>query len=111
VAGKGVREKGKRGERELVRILRERGIGAHRVPLSGSVEGYESDVILQLGDRQLVGEVKLRKDGFKSLYRWLKGKDLLFCRANRREWLVVIRLGDWVDFFCKPLVKGEEARC
>jgi len=43
MAGKGVREKGKRGERELVRVLRERGIEARRVPLSGSVEGYEGE--------------------------------------------------------------------
>lgn len=110
MAGKGVREKGKRGERELVRILREEGIEARRVPLSGSVEGYEGDVVLQLGDRQLVGEVKLRKDGFKSLYRWLKGKDLLFIRSDRHEWLVVMRLEDWASTITRERIGDVEQR-
>ncbi len=66
MAGKGVREKGKRGERELVRILRERGIEARRVPLSGSVEGYEGDIVVKLGDRELVAESSAVRMGSKA---------------------------------------------
>jgi hypothetical protein len=39
--------------------------------------------------------VKGRGDGFKNLYRWLEGKDILFVRADRKEWLVIQRLKDW----------------
>ena len=108
MAGKGVREKGKRGERELVRILREEGIEARRVPLSGSVEGYEGDILVELGDRELVAEVKRRKDGFKSLYRWLEGRDLMFIRSDRHEWLVVMRLEDWASTITRERIGDVE---
>ena len=50
--------KGKRAEREVVRLLRDAGIPSRRVPLSGSAKGYPGDVVIELGDRELVGEVK-----------------------------------------------------
>ena len=100
--GKGTssKRKGNRAERELVRKLREMGLEAHRVPLSGSAEGYPGDVVISSGERELIGEVKRRKEGFKELYRWLEGKDILFLRADRREWLVVMRLRDWEVKLC-----------
>ena len=90
--GGGPKLKGKRGEREVVRRLRGAGIRARRTPLSGSMDGYPGDVAVELGGRELVGEVKRRRDGFRELYRWLEDRDLLFCRADRRGWLVVMPL-------------------
>lgn len=40
------------------------------------------------------GEVKRRKDGFRQLYGWLANNDFLAVRADRREWLVVLRAED-----------------
>lgn len=90
-------EKGKRGEREIVRILKERGIEAKRVPLSGSTEFQKGDVVLDVAGARHVAEVKLWNKGFEKLYKFLEGKDILFCRLDRREWLVLMRVDTFVD--------------
>lgn len=104
--GRGPKRKGKRGEREVVRRLRDAGIRAKRIPLSGSMDGYPGDVAVELGGHELVGEVKRRRDGFRELYRWLEDRDLLFCRADRRGWLVVMPLEVFIS-----LAKGGEHGC
>jgi hypothetical protein len=37
-------------------------------------------------------EVKARADGFRELYSWLAGRDVLIGKADRQEPLVVVRL-------------------
>ncbi len=75
--------KGKRREREAARLL-----GGTRVPLSGSAGGdFAGDVVLPNGWRC---EVKARRDGFKSLYAWLEGADVLLLKADRKPWLAVL---------------------
>ena len=89
--GRASREKGNRTERAMVRLLQERGFAAERVPLSGAARGrFGGDVSVPvLGiDRRV--EVKCRASGFRELYKWLDGVDLLIVRADRRELLVVI---------------------
>jgi Holliday junction resolvase len=91
--GRASREKGSRTERAVVRLLQERGLAAERVPLSGAARGrFGGDVSLPvLGvDRRV--EVKCRGNGFRELYKWLDGADMLIVRADRRELLVVIPL-------------------
>lgn len=84
--------KGYRLEHELEEKLKELGFDAQRVPLSGQSGGlFSGDLIID----GKIAEVKGRGDGFKNLYRWLEGKDLLFVRADRKEWLVIQRLKDW----------------
>lgn len=82
------RRKGYEGERELVHLLP----GAYRVPLSGAAGAaggeFAGDVIWPPLGR---GEVKRRKDAWRQLYTWLNGKDWLAVRADRREWLFVLR--------------------
>ena len=92
MGGKSPKRKGVRAEREVTRKLAEGGLDAHRVPLSGSAPTLAGDVRTTVAGRELVGEVKRRKDGFRELYRWLEGKDLLFMRADRADWLVCMRL-------------------
>jgi len=64
--GKAPKRKGTRFERELVDLLREwliqLGIHGevHRVPLSGSAEGFKGDVLLRLGDYSFTIECKRR---------------------------------------------------
>ena len=77
--------------------LKDFGIAAARVPLSGAVAGYEDDITLPwLGDIAR-GEVKARADGFKEIYKWLSPTRVLFLKANRQEPLAVIRLKDFAD--------------
>ena len=90
--GRASRQKGNRAERALVRALQDKGFAAERVPLSGSAGGrfrrrHRSDS----RSGSLV-EVKVRANGFSQLYAWLKGRDLLVVRADRKEPLVIIPL-------------------
>jgi Holliday junction resolvase len=88
------RQKAGREERMLVRIAQDNGFAAERVPLSGSVGGqrFSGDIVLPLVGRDLCVESKVRGRGFKQLYDWLRGRDLLIVRSDRREPLVVVPL-------------------
>lgn len=86
------RRKGYRLENELRHKLEELGLEVERVPLSGAGGGTFSGDLLVNGKR---AEVKGRSEGFKNIYRWLEDRDLLFIRADRKEWLVIQRLKDW----------------
>ena len=90
--GRVSRNKGKRGELEFAKL-----IGGKRVPLSGAQDGFENDVI-GLG---MKWEVKRRKDGFKTLYKWIEDErekpDALAIRADRKPWLVVIKLDKFLE--------------
>jgi hypothetical protein len=48
-------------------------------------------VILVTG-RDLCVEVKARAHGFRELYCWLSGRDVLILKADRQKPLVVVRL-------------------
>jgi len=87
------REKGARSERAIVRLLQALGFAAERVPLSGSARGrFGGDVSVPLlgVDRRV--EVKVRARGFRELYKWLDGADLLVVHSDRHQPLVVVPL-------------------
>jgi hypothetical protein len=89
--GKASRQKGDRTERAIVKVLQNHGFAAERVPLSGSARGrFGGDISVPLlgVDRRV--EVKCRGAGFRRLYDWLEGNDLLVIRADRREPFVVL---------------------
>jgi Holliday junction resolvase len=91
--GRKSRDKGNRAERALVRFFQGQGFGAERVPLSGAAGGsYVGDVTIPLLGVDRTIEVKCRADGFRELYTWLDGRDLLVVKADRREPLVVVPL-------------------
>ena len=117
--GKRSRDKGGRNERAIVNLLRELGVQAKRVPLSGACDGFKGDVQikkclfpnvspgcpsspnpmanpLRCGCEPKVAECKVRANGFRQIYRWLGDNDLLFLRSDRNEWLVVQKVTDWV---------------
>ena len=82
--GRASRQKGNRTERAIVRLLQERGFAAERVPLSGAARGrFGGDVSVPLLGVNRHVEVKCRADGFRELYRWLDGADLLVVRADQ----------------------------
>jgi Holliday junction resolvase len=91
--GRASRQKGNRFERAIVKLLQDSGIGAERVPLSGSAGGsYQGDLTVPVLARDLRIEAKARANGFRELYTWLEGRDALIVKADRREPLVVIPL-------------------
>ena len=89
-AGTKHRQKGNRVERQIVHLLRSRGIDAERVPLSGAAGGSFSGDILIAGKYR--AEVKARSNGqgFRMLEAWLEGSDLLILKRDRRPPIVVM---------------------
>jgi Holliday junction resolvase len=93
MGGRRSRDKGARAERALVRLLQDRGFAAERVPLSGSAGGrFSGDITIPLLGVDRIAEVKIRGTGFRQLYEWLNGRDLLIVRADRHEALVILPL-------------------
>jgi Holliday junction resolvase len=92
--GRAPKQKGNRTERQLVRLLQTYGLAAERVPLSGSVTGgkFGGDISVPLLSIDRIVEVKCRRNGFRELYKWLEGRDLLIVRSDRRDALVVAPL-------------------
>lgn len=92
MSGRKSLRKGQRREREFAKL-----IDGKRVPLSGAQEGYENDVE-GLG---MSWEVKSRKNGFKTLYKWLEDErekpDALALKADRKDWLVVMKLEKFLE--------------
>lgn len=98
--GKSQRDKGARRERELVNILRASGLSAKRVPLSGSCEGFKGDLRVERktkdGTVNETWEVKSRSGGFKLIYDSLGLNAALAIKQDGKDWLVVMRLDDWI---------------
>lgn len=88
--------KGARCERATVKLIQAAGFQAERVPLSGAIEWLPGDVTATLPALgEVVLECKSRKD-FATLHRWLEHRDGLVLKADRREPLMVLRLGDFL---------------
>lgn len=86
------RDKGSRAEREIVELLRSHGLDAYRIPLSGAVTGFKSDIEIRLGNQVLKLESKVRAKGFRNIYRWLTNNDGLVIKADREKTLIVLDL-------------------
>ena len=99
--GKFQRDKGNRIERELINRLKDSGIDAKRVPLSGMCEGFKGDIVLVANGKDLVAEVKSRAQasGWRTVKVWLGDNDLLFLREDReKDPLVVMRWEQFLEF-------------
>lgn len=84
-------DKGRKREREIVKEIKRTGIEAKRVPLSGSTEFAKGDVHMCIDGKFYIGEVKYQSTGFKQIYKYLEGRDILFCKGSRKGWIVVMR--------------------
>lgn len=89
--GRGARNKGARGEREIVERLTAAGIPAIKISRSG----YTGPDVMVMGEP---AEVKRHETtvGIKN-YQWLEGVRYLFMRRNKMPWLVVMRLEDFEE--------------
>lgn len=94
MGGRASKQKGNRAERALVNFLRDAGLTANRLPLSGAMRGKFGgcDVVVPFLGREGRIEVKHHANGFQRLYRWLTGVDFLVVRCDRSEPLVVMPL-------------------
>jgi Holliday junction resolvase len=91
--GKSPRRKGDRVERAVVKFLQQNRFAAERIPLSGAAGGsFAGDISVPVLGVDRIVEVKARANGFRELYRWLEGRDLLIVKADRSEPLVVVPL-------------------
>jgi hypothetical protein len=89
--GKGPRRKGNRVEREVLALMREAGLEARRVPLSGSAPDYPGDLEVEVpGLGRVLVEVKARRK--VALEAWLEGRGLLVLKPDRRPPLAVMPL-------------------
>ena len=95
------RDKGGRVERELVNKLKDAGMAAERVPLSGAAGGtFSGDVLIQ---DTLIAEVKARKEGagFKTLEGWLGDNDMLLLKRNNADPIAVLPWDLLITFLTK----------
>lgn len=99
--GRSSQRKGANGERELANRFKEYGFEVRR----GQVFNHESDMIGLKGIHpevkrveklnvwaameQAVTESLIRKDGVPTLFH----------RRNREDWLVTMRLSDWIELY------------
>ncbi len=91
--GKYQRTKGANAERELVNILKERGIPAKRISMMETSGVDKGDLLIA---EVWKAEVKIGRQVPDWLYKAVKeGEDMLICRRDRKEWLVVMPL-DWM---------------
>jgi len=95
MGGRSAKVKGSGFEREIVDLLKDGGIDAHRVPLSGAVPLYPGDVKFVCQGEETTAECKRRASGFKTLYGWLGQNRVLFVRDDHCEALVVMRAKDF----------------
>jgi hypothetical protein len=101
--GKKSKRKGYRMEHEIEKILRDEGITAKRIPLSGA-SWLKGDIFIELLNKGYIGEVKARREGFKEIYKWLSDKDFLFLRADRKDFLIVMNIKTFLE-----LVNGDKS--
>src|SRR5438477_132694 len=85
-------QKGTRFEVACVNRLRELGLEAQRVPLSGAAGGqFGSDIVV--AHRKI--ECKTRKRFIGQFLGWLEGNFALFVKQDKSETLVIMRLDDF----------------
>jgi hypothetical protein len=95
--GKKSRRKGYRAENALTNKLKKAGLDAKRIPLSGATEFKKGDIVVE--DR--TGEVKVRANGFKQIYNWLAENDFLAIRSDRKPFLIVLPIEDFIKLLKK----------
>ena len=106
--GKRSKQKGSRGERELVKEINERikgsGLVARRQPVSGGIgealgiEALSGDVIIideKTEQIKVKIQSKFKKEGYTQLYNDIQGHDVLAIKQNQEDYLCIIRVADF----------------
>jgi Holliday junction resolvase len=95
------KQKGKKGELELAKLLREYGYDTRRGQQYSGIEGM--DIV---GLPYIHVEVKRRErlniyDAMRQAARDAKDdeKPAVFWRKNKENWLVIMKLEDWIELY------------
>nr|PZN07691.1 MAG: hypothetical protein DIU64_11895 [Caldicoprobacter oshimai] len=104
--GKKSRNKGMAAEREVVNLLEKHGCKAQRTAPLQAAKGAESGADVLLDDTYRI-EVKRRRDGFSSLYKWLESADFLFLRADRKQYIVAMPVEMFLELYAAA--KGRQS--
>lgn len=103
--GKQQRDAGLRFERKIVNLVKDAGLDAKRVPLSGAAEGFKGDVIITTVHEELNAECKMRSGGFKFIYENLEGHDVLIVQQKFNKPLAIVDFDKFLQ-----LLGGYDAR-
>lgn len=102
--GKKALKTGENGEREIVKILNKYNIKAERVKGSGRFHSSATscDIKLNVFGSEKRAEVKRRKKGFETIYKFLsqdERSNMVFMKADRKPWLVCMSIEDFINMF------------
>ena len=101
--GRASRNKGARAERELAAILNDKGFNVHR----GYVFHHQSDIVGLDGIHPEVKRVeklnihKAMEQAKEESEKRQDGAPTVFFKRDREEWLVCMRLPDWIELYRK----------
>lgn len=102
---KHAKRKGSSLENRVVQTLRDAGIPAERVPLSGALKSLPGDVVVgELAKPLKRIECKNREDISKRIWEWLEDNDALIIKRNHSNPLVVVTLDDYIDLIKSHLI-------
>ena len=90
--GKSQRDKGARGEREVVNILKAAGFDSAQ----RTGEFKPNDILCAVDGHDRIIEVKIRAKGFSGLYEFLKGSWAVVHKGDYQPWLITMTLDDWL---------------
>jgi len=95
--GKMQKNKGGRGEREIVNLLKSHDIPAKRISMMETGGIDKGDILVA---ECWKAEVKVGKIVPNWIYSARKsGEDMLFCKRDRKEWLVVMPVEKFIERF------------
>lgn len=95
--------KGVSGEQELCTLLNESGIAARRVPLSGALPfGGGCDLLILLEGETRWRRVEVKRRTTHALCRWMESADYAALREDRGEWIISLRLPEFVALLKRP---------
>lgn len=98
------KQKGKRGENEICRVLKQYGFDCRRsVQYNGKAEEGQADIVGLTGIHAEIKRVERLNlyDAMAQAIHDAKDGELptVFHRKNHSEWLVTMRLPDWMDLY------------
>lgn len=106
----GARQKGQRFEREFASMLRRKGIEASRMPLSGSMSHFKSDIFAAIP-----WSMELKHQEKLSVWSWWDKavadagmkEPLLVFRSNHRPAMAMMRAEAWADLVAENIQLSE----
>ena len=100
--GKASRDKGARGERQVVSLLRDYGL----TDAERTGEWKVDDIYVTIAGEKRTIEVKVRAKGASAglIYEALEGGVFgVAHKADRKDWILSLRLKDFLEMIKKPL--------